>query len=60
MTQKDALLSASKGKMREYGNAQASGIWFDFQAPEGSAIGGFIVRAQTYVDAIGVILKKRP
>jgi len=45
--------------MREYGNAAASGIWFDYQAPDGTAIAGFIVRSHTYVDAIGVVLRKR-
>jgi jacalin-like lectin domain-containing protein len=53
-------VQTNKGKMREFGNTKASGIWFDYVAPEGAVITGFVIRSQTYVDAIGVILQKRP
>jgi Jacalin-like lectin domain len=54
-------IQTSLGKMREYGDTKCkSGNWFDYQAPEGTAITGFIIYSHTYVDRFGVVLQKRP
>ena len=52
-------VQTSKGKMREFGNTNAPGVWFDYIAPEGTGITGFVIRSHTYVDALGVILQKQ-
>lgn len=48
-------------KGRRFGNpsSTASGT-FDYQAPDGMYIAGFLVKSHTYLDAIGVFYRKLP
>jgi|HubBroStandDraft_3_1064219.scaffolds.fasta_scaffold15322_5 hypothetical protein len=48
-------------KFRDFGNKNSTAMGeFDYIAPEGLAIAGFVIRSGTYVDAVGVVLRKRP
>jgi hypothetical protein len=48
-------------KFRDFGNPKSTAPGqFDYIAPAGTAIADFYIRAETYIDAVGVILRKRP
>lgn len=53
------FIQTTKGKMREYGDPANGSIYFDYIAPKGTGVAGFVVYSGTYVDRLGVVLRKR-
>jgi hypothetical protein len=53
-------VQTNKGKIREFGNSERKGYFFDYIAVEGTGIAGFVINSGAYVNAIGVILRKQP
>jgi hypothetical protein len=54
-------IQTSKPQFRNFGveNSDAPGT-FDYIAPEGTAITALVIKACTFVDAVGVVLQPRP